>query len=229
MQSSSVFAQTALQDSSEALLAKYINAGAVCAKMTDPAALYERGMLLLSDNVDEAYLAAADCFTSAAMRNHTPSQLELGKLYEKGKGVSASNIFAYKWYQTAVLLGNEKAVPYRNSLESKMSLDDISMANPMIQSTLKLIEMYDARQQREIEKYEREVEGEYSSFGVNLTQFETIDDTKTGERSDNPLIEALIRDQQAREEAAKKAAEKKAKGEEKAPVNRFMSEEPEEQ
>ena len=107
VQSTAAVAQTSLQDSSEALLAKYINAGAVCAKMTDPAALYERGMMLLEDNTEESYIAASECFTSASMRNHTDAQIELGKLYESGRGVPFSNIFAYKWFQTAVLLGNE--------------------------------------------------------------------------------------------------------------------------
>ena len=146
------------QDSSEALLAKYINAGAVCAKMTDPSALYERAMLLEEDDSDDAYLAAAECLTSAAMRNHTDAQIELGKLYESGKGVSASDVFAYKWFQTAVLLGNERAVPLRNKIEARMNLDEISLANPMIQSTLRLIEAYENHRQQEIAKYEKDVD-----------------------------------------------------------------------
>ena len=110
---------TSLQDSSEAMLAKYINASAVCAKMTDPSALYERGMMLLEDQTEESFTAAADCFTSAAMRNHTDAQIELGKLYESGKGVPFSNIFAYKWFQTAVLLGTKK--PFLTATKSNQA------------------------------------------------------------------------------------------------------------
>ncbi|HBO59997.1 MAG TPA: hypothetical protein DD624_08845 [Alphaproteobacteria bacterium] len=207
---------TSLQDSSEAMLAKYINASAVCAKMTDPSALYERGMMLLEDQTEESFTAAADCFTSAAMRNHTDAQIELGKLYESGKGVPFSNIFAYKWFQTAVLLGNEKAVPYRNKIESSMNLDEISMANPLIQDTLSLIETYDARQQKEIEQYEEDVGEKYRDFGVDLQQFQDKPEEKKEETSGNLLIDALIRDEHRREAAAKKAAAKKALDEAKA-------------
>ncbi len=216
VQSAAAVAQTNLQDSSEAMLSKYINAAAVCAKMTDPAALYERGKMLLEDNAEESYIAAADCFTSAAMRNHTDAQIELGQLYESGKGVPFSNIFAYKWFQTAVLLGNEKAIPFRNSIETKMNLDEISMANPLIQSTLQLIEMYDAHRQKEIEQYEKDVEQEYRDFGVDVSEFKNEVEEKAPQSAGNPLIDALIRDQAEREAAAKKAAEQKAREEAKA-------------
>lgn len=198
--SGSAYAQSSFKDSEgdqENMLAKYINASAVCAKMTDPAALYERGMLLLSDANMDAYMAAADCFTSAAMRNHTPSQLELGKLYEHGNGVSQSNIFAYKWYQTAVLLGNQEAVPFRNKLETRMSLDEISLANPMIQSTLDLIELFNQRQQEHLSKMEAQIAQQYMDFGVDISKYETKEEEKNV--FDNPLIEALIRDQRAKE------------------------------
>lgn len=199
--SGSVCAQTSFKDSEgeqENTLAKYINASAVCAKMTDPEALYERGMLLLSDANSDAYMAAADCFTSAAMRNHTPSQLELGKLYENGNGVSQSKIFAYKWYQTAVLLGNQDAIPFRNKLEAGMTLDEISLANPMIQSTLNLIELFNQRQQVAIDEMEAQIAQQYSDFGVNISQYDVKEEEKNV--FDNPLIEALIRDQQSKEE-----------------------------
>lgn len=195
-----VYAQTSFKDSEneqENTLAKYINASAVCAKMTDGAALYERGMLLLSDENTDAYMAAADCFTSAAMRNHTPSQLELGKLYEKGNGVSQSNIFAYKWYQTAVLLGNNEAIPFRNKLEARMTLDEISLANPMIQNTLNLIELFNQRQKQALDKLEADIAKQYSDFGVDISQYEIKEEEQNV--YDNPLIEALIRDQKAKE------------------------------
>ncbi len=217
--SGSAYAQSSFKDSEgdqENMLAKYINASAVCAKMTDPAALYERGMLLLSDANMDAYMAAADCFTSAAMRNHTPSQLELGKLYEQGNGVSQSNIFAYKWYQTAVLLGNQEAVPFRNQLEARMSLDEISLANPMIQSTLDLIELFNQRQQEHLERMESQIAQQYMDFGVDISQYETKEEEKNV--FDNPLIEALIRDQRAKE--AKEQGVEEVNMDEEAPRRR---------
>lgn len=196
-------APTAFKESEgeqENTLSKYINASSVCAKMTDPEALYERGMLLISDANSDAFMAAADCFTSAAMRNHTPSQLELGKLYEMGNGVSQSKIFAYKWYQTAVLLGNQDAIPYRNKLETNMSLDEISLANPMIQSTLKLIDLFDQKQQDEVDKLDMKVAKEYKDFGVDIAKYDIKEEKKN--TVENPLIEALIRDQQKKMKAA---------------------------
>lgn len=207
------FAQDSAPQSSEVLLSNYLNASAVCAKMTDPEQLYNRAMLLMQDKSDESYLAASECLTSAAMRNHTGAQLELGKLYESGQGVSASNVFAYKWLQTAVLLGNKEAIPYRDQLESKMDLDDIAMANPMIQSTLKLIDLYEQHRAKEITEYEKTVADEYRKFGVDVSKFDE-QKKKKDRKSDNLLIEALIRDQEALDQKAKQ----KGKGSDIAPA-----------
>jgi hypothetical protein len=194
--------QSVLMDeetSQENLLSKYTNARAICARMTDPVALHERGMLLISDENDEAYLAAADCFMSAAMRNHTPSQIELGKLYENGLGVSHSDIFAYKWYQTAVLLGSKSAVNLRNRLENKMSIEDITLALPMIQNTLDLLDQYNKRREDELEKKEKELANRYQElFGIRLSDFETPDEARET-KVENPLIEALIQAQLQKE------------------------------
>lgn len=195
-----VHAQTNFSDSKneqERSLTKYMNASAVCAKMTDTQALYERGMLLLSDANDDAFMAAADCFTSAALKNHTASQLELGKLYEKGNGVNQSNIFAYKWYQTAVLLGNQEAIPFRNQLEARMTLDEIALANPMIQSTLDLIDLFNQRQQADLASFEDQVAAQYRSFGVDINQYDVQDDSSV--IYNNPLIDALIKEQRQKE------------------------------
>ena len=206
-----VCAQTGFSDSKneqEKTLTKYINASAVCAKMTDSQALYERGMLLISDANEDSYMAAADCFTSAALKNHTPSQLELGKLYEKGNGVSQSNIFAYKWYQTAVLLGNQEALSYRNKLEARMTLDEISMANPMIQSTLDLIDVLNQRQQAELDMLENKITDMYMGFGVDISQYDIQEEATSV--FNNPLIDALIKEQKVNKNAQlKESAQKK--------------------
>lgn len=174
--STSVCAQTSSDKeeelSSEDMLSKYTNARALCARITDPFTLYERGMLLLSDANDDAYLAAAECFMGAAVRNHTESQIELGYLYEKGNGVVQSDIFAYKWYQTAVLLGNKNAEPYRDNLEKTISLDDITEALPMVQKTLTLIETYAQEQEKELENREKKIADLYKDkFGINLEEY----------------------------------------------------------
>lgn len=205
-QESSMFADD--EASQENLLSKYTNARAICARMTDPVALYERGMLLASDDNEDAYLAAADCFMAAATRNHTQAQIELGKMYEYGRGVPQSDIFAYKWYQTAVLLGDKSAVTPRNRLENAMSIDDITMSIPLIQKTLDLLDMYAERQNADLEKKEKELEQQYSKyFNINLSEFDPPADEKKA-KSENPLVEALIQAQLQKEaeERQKQAA-----------------------
>lgn len=197
----SIFAND--ESSQENLLSKYTNARAICARMTDPAALYERGMLLAADENDDAYLAAADCFMAAATRNHTPSQIELGKMYEYGRGVPPSDIFAYKWYQTAVLLGDKAAVTPRNRLENAMSINDIAMSIPLIQETLDLLDLYASRQDEDLLKKEKELEQQYRElFGINLPDFDPPE-SEASTKSDNPLVEALIQAQLQKEAEAK--------------------------
>lgn len=212
-QESSMFADD--EASQENLLSKYTNARAICARMTDPVALYERGMLLASDDNEDAYLAAADCFMAAATRNHTQAQIELGKMYEYGRGVPQSDIFAYKWYQTAVLLGDKSAVTPRNRLENAMSIDDITMSIPLIQKTLDLLDMYAERQNADLEKKEKELEQQYSKyFNINLSEFDPPADEKKA-KSENPLVEALIQAQlqkEAEERQKQAAAEALATG-----------------
>lgn len=202
-QTGRVDAQTvfgSLKDEQEKRLNEYLNASAVCAKMTDSDALYERGMLLLNDANDEAYLAAADCFTSAAMKNHTSSQLELGKLYESGNGVTQSRVYAYKWYQTAVLLGNKEALPFRNRLETQMSLDEMDLANTMIKDTLNLIEQITVREQQELTRQEKQIAEEYKKFGVDISEFMSEEEADRREsENDTPRIDSIILEHKGKE------------------------------
>lgn len=200
LQAFSVRAQEPL--SAEDLLTKYTNARALCARITDPFALYERGILLLSDANEDAYLAAAECFMGAAVRNHTESQIELGYLYERGHGVVQSNIFAYKWYQTAVLLGNKNAVRYRDKLEKTISLDDITAALPMIQKTLELIEAYTAEQEKEITEREEKIAKLYKDkFGINLKDYEVKQPESSFKRS-NFLLDNSVGSNQNNQQSA---------------------------
>lgn len=195
-------AQSDFLDGSEATLNKLIQATTVCAKMTDPTDLYIRGKLLLEDQNEEGYMAAAECFTSAAMRNHTGAQIELGKLYDAGNGVATSKVFAYKWYQTAVLLGNKDAVPLRDALEREMATEELEMAIPMIRETIDLIDRYNSHATAEVNKYEESVDQQYTDFNVDLSKIQRIEAFKK-DKEENTLVEALIRDQKARENAQK--------------------------
>ena len=199
------------ENSQETLLSKYTSARAVCARMTDPDALFQRGMLLIEDQNEEAYLAAADCFMAAAMRNHTPSQMQLGRLYEKGNGLRPSDVFAYKWYQTAVLLGNKEAVPFRNAIENRMSVDEIQATIPLIQGTLDILEMFSNREMEDIVRKETELEMLYSEkFGISLLEFDPPSESQTIIQG-NPLVEAMIREQLAKEGKLKEEEAKSKK------------------
>lgn len=201
-------------DDSEAQLNKYTNAFSVCSKITDPDELYERGTMLLQDNTEESLMAASECFASAAIRNHTPSQLELGKLYEAGKGVNISNEFAYKWFQTAVLLGNVSAIPYRDNVESKMSVEELQRTVPMIASTLSLIEMYNKHQEDEIKQYEEKVDEQLREFGVNVHDYDYQVEKKQEIQGADLLIDSIIRDQQLKE--AEETLRRQAEAQQKA-------------
>ena len=71
-------------------------------------ASYELGKLaLLPPEIDHAQ--AALYFHTAALGGHPQAQLELGKLYEFGKGVKKSLLLAEEFYKKAALQGNAEA------------------------------------------------------------------------------------------------------------------------
>ena len=71
-------------------------------------ASYELGLLALQPP-EADYAQAALYFHSAALAGHARSQLELGKLYESGKGVKKSMLLAKEFYKKAALQENAEA------------------------------------------------------------------------------------------------------------------------
>ena len=70
--------------------------------LTNGQALYERGLRVSSmagmlQDVDEA----SQCFRKAAELGHAGAQLQLGGLYESGRGVGADPVEAMRWYRKA--------------------------------------------------------------------------------------------------------------------------------
>lgn len=70
--------------------------------LTDPRALYERGMSLMDPNgtMKDPH-EAAECFTKAANLGHPGAQLQLGFLYATGQGVPEDFAQAMAWLQKA--------------------------------------------------------------------------------------------------------------------------------
>jgi TPR repeat protein len=70
--------------------------------LTDPQALYERGLALVSSkNIVQDFEEAAQCFRKAADQGHAEAQLSLGILYEQGRGLPEDPVEAMRWYQKA--------------------------------------------------------------------------------------------------------------------------------
>ena len=70
--------------------------------LTESGALYKRGLALLSPNSAlQDFDEAAQCLRKAAEQGHAGAQMNLGVLYERGKGVRQDFAEAMHWYRKA--------------------------------------------------------------------------------------------------------------------------------
>jgi TPR repeat protein len=70
--------------------------------LADSKALFERGLMLISDkSVLRDFDEAAQCFRKAAEQGHAGAQMNLGLLCEQGKGVPKDFAEAMRWYLKA--------------------------------------------------------------------------------------------------------------------------------
>jgi TPR repeat protein len=70
--------------------------------LTNSLALYERGLALIAPNaVLQDFDEAAQCFSKAAEQGHPGAELNLGYLYEHGRGVRVDLAEAMRWYRKA--------------------------------------------------------------------------------------------------------------------------------
>jgi TPR repeat protein len=87
--------------------------------------LYEYGL-----GEPQAYPAAADLYTQAAIQADPFGQAMLGLMYDKGHGVPQSFVLAYKWLDLAAghATGEQRDVfaNLRNAVASKMSRNEIA-------------------------------------------------------------------------------------------------------
>ena len=71
---------------------------------------------------------AAKWFTMAAKQGDRFSQLSIGIMYDLGRGVAHNYIVAWAWYTLASENGVETAQSYIDSIQEKMSPDEIYLA-----------------------------------------------------------------------------------------------------
>ena len=109
--SSSAPSQTTLLDSE---LVQATDALTTAAENGDPDAQYSLGYALFREYLEqesrEALLAARRWLTEAAEQGHTRAQLQLGKMYEKGRGVIQDNVVAFEWFRQAAEQGEAEAM-----------------------------------------------------------------------------------------------------------------------
>jgi TPR repeat protein len=86
--------------------------------------MYEHGF-----GVPQAYDAAADLYTQAAVQGNPFAQSMLGLMYDKGHGVPQNVVLAYKWLDLAAAHASrgerDAYLRLRDAVSSKMSSDQI--------------------------------------------------------------------------------------------------------
>src|SRR5689334_18002882 len=74
------------------------------------------------------FTEAAKWVRKAAMLGYARAELDLGYLYEQGKGVPPDHVAAYMWYKIAAAGGERRAVAQLKSLSSVMTEAQIRQA-----------------------------------------------------------------------------------------------------
>ena len=105
-----------------------------------------------------------------------------------------------------------------------MTLDEIMTANPMIQSTLDLIELIGQRQEEDLQKLEEKVAQQYREFGVDISAYDIREEKST--ETENPLIRTLINEQRAKQAKAQELKKEREKREEKRESEQSSEENP---
>lgn len=90
------------------------------------AVMYENGW-----GVPQSDEAAFKWYSLAAEQGIMPAQYSLGKMYKSGFGVAKDNVLAHKWLTIAYEMGNNNARFKRDTLESKMSVEDIAKSDAL--------------------------------------------------------------------------------------------------
>jgi uncharacterized protein len=87
------------------------------------------GMYRDGIGVNRDYARAATFFRAAAQQGNAAAQVNLGLMLAQGQGVRTDYVQAYMWFDLAAQQGVAQAVSYRTQVRSRMSSNDVAMAN----------------------------------------------------------------------------------------------------
>ena len=104
---------------------------------------YESGQGVTQDHAE-----AASWFRKAAEQGSVNAQKNLGATYGLGQGVPGSYSEAYVWSSIAAESGDKGAIINRNLASSKLSSDDLNIAQK------RATDLYEEIQQRSLENYQ---------------------------------------------------------------------------
>jgi uncharacterized protein len=88
----------------------------------------------------EAKMARIDLADMAAALGEAPAAdafYELGMMYSIGRSVPVDYVMAHKWFNLAVIRGNQDAVRLRREIADQMSEDEIAAAQRAARAWLK--------------------------------------------------------------------------------------------
>ena len=95
------------------------------------AVMYENGW-----GVPQSDEEAFKWYSLAAEQGLVPAQYSLGKMYKSGFGVARDNVMAHMWLTIAYEMGNNSARFKRDTLVSKMSVEDIARSDDLAREWL---------------------------------------------------------------------------------------------
>lgn len=81
-------------------------------------------------------MMAGDTLAPVGTMSSSDALFELGLTYAAGRDVAADLVVAHKWFNLAVLRGNETAKQYRQEIAAELSKADIARAQRMAREWL---------------------------------------------------------------------------------------------
>jgi TPR repeat protein len=82
-------------------------------------------------NISQDYEKAFKWYGVAAKQGDVVAQINIGDMYQKGEGVSQDYIKAHIWYNLAASDGDKDAIKYRETIEKKMTKEQIRKAQEL--------------------------------------------------------------------------------------------------
>ena len=105
----------------------------------DSAAQFNLGIMYYSgrgDDIAPDYKEASLWLGKAAEQGNSSAQIALGRMYEYGQGVLIDYVQAYKLYLLADAAGNESAATNKESVEEKMTPEQMQQAKALVKKKI---------------------------------------------------------------------------------------------